>query len=41
MIKQSVDKGENKSWLDKLDQGMMTSGEFEGLKIIISQRFII
>jgi len=38
-IKQSVDKRKiNKSWLDKFDQGMMTSGDFEGLKIIISQR---
>lgn len=38
-IKQSVDKGEIvKSWLDKFDQGTMTTGDFEGLKIIISQR---
>lgn len=38
-IKQSVDKGKiDKSWLEKFDQGTMTSGDFEGLKIIISQR---
>ncbi|MGE7751735.1 hypothetical protein [Lysinibacillus fusiformis] len=38
-IKQSVDKKKiDKSWLDKFDQGTMTSGDFEGLKIIISQR---
>ena len=38
-IKQAVDKGKiDKSWLDKLDAGTMTSGDFEGLKIIISQR---
>ncbi|WP_342673985.1 peptidoglycan recognition protein family protein [Lysinibacillus capsici] len=38
-IKQSVDKKKiDKSWLDKFDQGRMTSGDFEGLKIIISQR---
>ncbi|WP_446936602.1 DUF2213 domain-containing protein [Lysinibacillus fusiformis] len=28
----------DKSWLDKFDQGTMTSGDFEGLKIIIAQR---
>ncbi|MGC7929825.1 M15 family metallopeptidase [Lysinibacillus sp. VIII_CA] len=38
-IKQAVDKGKiDKSWLDKFDSGTMTSGDFEGLKIIISQR---
>lgn len=38
-IKQAVDKGKiDKSWLDKFDAGTMTSGDFEGLKIIISQR---
>nr|WP_253734902.1 hypothetical protein [Lysinibacillus fusiformis] len=38
-IKQAVDKKKiDKSWLDKFDQGMMTSCDFEGLKIIISQR---
>ncbi|XRD23667.1 hypothetical protein AABM34_14210 [Lysinibacillus fusiformis] len=38
-IKQSVDKNKiDKSWLDKFDQGTMTSGDFEGLKIIIAQR---
>lgn len=39
-IKQAVDKGKiDKSWLDKFDLGTMTSGDFEGLKIIISQRW--
>jgi len=34
-----VDKKKiDKSWLDKFDSGTMTSGDFEGLKIIISQR---
>lgn len=38
-IKQAVGKGKiDKSWLDKFDAGTMTSGDFEGLKIIISQR---
>ncbi|MDC6267994.1 M15 family metallopeptidase [Lysinibacillus fusiformis] len=38
-IKQAVDKGKiDKSWIDKFDAGTMTSGDFEGLKIIISQR---
>ena len=38
-IKQAVDKGKiDKSWLDKFDAGTMTGGDFEGLKIIISQR---
>ncbi|WP_333880398.1 M15 family metallopeptidase [Lysinibacillus capsici] len=38
-IKQAVDKGKiDKSWLDKFDSGTLTTGDFEGLKIIISQR---
>lgn len=38
-IKQSVDKKlVDKSWLKKFDNGTMTSGDFEGLKIIIAQR---
>lgn len=38
-IKQSVDKGKiDKSWLDKFDAGTLTTGDFEGLKIIITQR---
>lgn len=38
-IKQAIDKGKiDKSWLDKFDAGTMTSGDFEGLKIIIAQR---
>ncbi|MGE7795261.1 peptidoglycan recognition protein family protein [Lysinibacillus fusiformis] len=38
-IQQAVDKGLiDKSWLVKFDNGTMTSGDFEGLKIIISQR---
>ncbi|KMY32382.1 N-acetylmuramoyl L-alalanine amidase [Lysinibacillus xylanilyticus] len=38
-LKQSVDKMLiDKSWLDKFDNGTMTSGDFEGLKIIIEQR---
>ncbi|MBG9756408.1 N-acetylmuramoyl-L-alanine amidase family protein [Lysinibacillus sphaericus] len=38
-IKQAVDKKViDKSWLDKFDSGTMTSGDFEGLKIIIAQR---
>ncbi|KUF29996.1 M15 family metallopeptidase [Lysinibacillus sp. F5] len=38
-IKQAVDKEViNKSWLEKFDNGTMTSGDFEGLKIIIAQR---
>ncbi|RDV25339.1 M15 family metallopeptidase [Lysinibacillus capsici] len=28
----------DKSWLEKFDNGTMTSGDFEGLKIIIQQR---
>ncbi len=30
----------DRSWLDKFDQITMTSGDFEGLKIIIVQRSI-
>lgn len=38
-IKQAIDKGKiDKSWLDKFDNGTMTSGDFEGLEIIIAQR---
>lgn len=38
-IKQAVDKNLiDKSWLEKFDNGTMTSGDFEGLKIIIAQR---
>jgi len=38
-IQQAVDKKLiDKSWLEKFDNGSMTSGDFEGLKIIISQR---
>ena len=38
-IQQAVDKNLiDKSWLEKFDKGTMTSGVFEGLKIIISQR---
>ncbi|WP_421924822.1 M15 family metallopeptidase [Lysinibacillus capsici] len=38
-IIQSVEKKKiDKSWLDKFNQGTMTSGDFEGLKIIIAQR---
>lgn len=39
LLQQAVDsKKIDKSWLDKFDAGTMTSGDFEGLKIIISQR---
>lgn len=39
LLKQAVDKGKiDKSWLDKFDAGTMTSGDYEGLKILISQR---
>ncbi|WP_409264280.1 peptidoglycan recognition protein family protein [Lysinibacillus irui] len=39
LIKQAVDKKLiDKSWLDKFDAGTLTSGDFEGLKIIIEQR---
>ncbi|MEQ6357901.1 M15 family metallopeptidase [Lysinibacillus sp. M3] len=38
-IKQAVDKGLiDKSWLDKFDNGTMTTGDYEGLKLIIAQR---
>lgn len=38
-LKQAVDKKLiDKSWLDKFDNGTMTGGDFEGLKIIITQR---
>ncbi|MEA0563490.1 M15 family metallopeptidase [Lysinibacillus irui] len=38
-IQQSVNKGLiNKTWLDKFDKGELTTGDYEGLKIIISQR---
>ncbi|MFZ4200262.1 hypothetical protein [Lysinibacillus sp. NPDC056220] len=38
-IQQAVDKGLiNESWLEKFDNGTITSGDFEGLKIIIAQR---
>ncbi|MEK5487895.1 peptidoglycan recognition protein family protein [Lysinibacillus sp. FSL M8-0355] len=38
-IQQAVDKGLiDKSWLEKFDNGTMTSGDFEGLKLIIAQR---
>lgn len=40
-IQQAVDKKLiDKSWLEKFDNGTMTSGDFEGLKIIIEQRSI-
>ncbi|KOY80180.1 M15 family metallopeptidase [Lysinibacillus macroides] len=38
-VKQAVDKKLiDKSWLDKFDAGSLTSGDYEGLKIIIAQR---
>lgn len=38
-IQQSVNKGLiDKTWLDKFDKGELTTGDYEGLKIIISQR---
>lgn len=38
-LKQSVDKKLiDKSWLDKFDSGTMTTGDYEGLKLIIAQR---
>lgn len=38
-IQQAVDKKViDKSWLEKFDNGTMTSGDFEGLKLIIVQR---
>lgn len=39
LIKQAVDKKLiDMSWLNKFDAGALTSGDFEGLKIIIAQR---
>jgi len=39
LIKQAVDKKLiDKSWLDKFDKGDLTTGDYEGLKIIIAQR---
>lgn len=39
LIKQAVDKKLiDMSWLNKFDAGTLTSGDFEGLKIIIAQR---
>lgn len=39
LLQQAVDsKKIDKSWLDKFDAGTMTGGDYEGLKIIISQR---
>ncbi|MFJ8517060.1 hypothetical protein [Lysinibacillus xylanilyticus] len=38
-IKQTVDKKLiDKSWLDKFDNGTMTSGDYEGIKLIAAQR---
>lgn len=38
-LKQAVDKKLiDKSWLDKFDNGTMTSGDFDGLEILIKQR---
>ncbi|MFF2796046.1 hypothetical protein [Lysinibacillus xylanilyticus] len=38
-LKQAVDKKLiDKSHLEKFDAGTLTSGDFEGLKIIIAQR---
>ncbi|MGE7930699.1 hypothetical protein [Lysinibacillus xylanilyticus] len=38
-LQQAVDKKFiDKSWLDTFDKGELTAGDFEGLKIIISQR---
>jgi len=40
-IQQAVDKKViDKSWLEKFDNGTMTSGDLEGLKIIIAQRSV-
>lgn len=40
-LKQAVDKKLiDKSWLDKFDNGTMTTGDYEGLKLIIAQRSI-
>ncbi|MCY9547278.1 N-acetylmuramoyl-L-alanine amidase family protein [Lysinibacillus xylanilyticus] len=39
LLQQAVDsKKIDKAWLDKFDQGTLTTGDFEGLKIIIAQR---
>ncbi|MCY9546763.1 N-acetylmuramoyl-L-alanine amidase family protein [Lysinibacillus xylanilyticus] len=39
LLQQAVDsKKIDKAWLDKFEAGTMTGGDFEGLKIIISQR---
>lgn len=39
LLQQAVDsKKIDKSWIEKFDAGTMTSGDYEGLKIIISQR---
>lgn len=39
LIKQAVDKKLiDMSWLNKFDAGTLTTGDFEGLKIIIAQR---
>lgn len=39
LLQQAVDsKKIDKSWMGKFDAGTMTSGDYEGLKIIISQR---
>lgn len=38
-IQQAVEKKViDKSWLEKFNNGTMTSGDFGGLKIIIAQR---
>jgi peptidoglycan L-alanyl-D-glutamate endopeptidase CwlK len=38
-LKQAVDKKLiDKMWLDKFDNGTMTTGDYEGLKLIIAQR---
>jgi len=38
-LKQTIDKNLiDKSWLDKFDNGTMTVGDYEGLKLIIAQR---
>lgn len=38
-IKKAIEEGKiDKSWLEKFDQGTLKSGDFVGLKIIISQR---
>lgn len=38
-LKQTVDKNLiDKSWLEKFDNGTMTVGDYEGLKLIIAQR---